>query len=832
MSNPISTLGYALGAGSPPTLTKAGVGSLTLTANNTFTGPVTVSAGTLTLSGAGALSTATAATVNAGATFTLDNTATSNNNRFIAPLTLAGGTFNLLGNTAGTAVTIGTLTASATAPGSVLSVAPTSAAAAQLTAAALNVPNGGTLVVRGTGLGGSGANTAQVFFNSAPAQVNGVIQGVFGDNDPVGGAGSFLVTYSSSAGVTPAALTPAGGTITTSTSNLEASGPTTVPAAATINSLTMDAGTTVTSTGATVTLTTGMLVSQTGAASSIDVNTTIATPAASTFPLMIATAGNNILTINGPLSSANGALVKLGTGTLTLAGSPTLTGTLTAAGGIIYVPASTTTTVGGLAGNGTVSVDGTLSLTGANSTTLFGALSGAGSVIRPVTAGAFSTQTFAGPITLTGGLETDAGTLALMSNVPAAATPIIVGGNGSAASAQVNFAPGITVSRDLDFQAGTGSRTLGDTATVANQAPITLAGTVTVESGVTLQVPQNNAVFTITGHLAGPGAVGLGSGTTTGGGTLNLTTANSSFGGTIKLFGSPTTVSLNTVLGIGSSGALGTGSLVVVGGGSSSLVGGGYLQALNGPQTISNPITVSSSGTGGTTFGLVGTNAMTVSSVDVSASSLVIDNHSSNGSVLTINTLSGNSTGGPIPDANVTFGFPTTQVINNLYPVTPAGNVVVVGTLSNGGLTTVNGGNLQVTGSATALDGGGHAAGTITVAKYGTLSGTGTINRNTEIAGTVAPGIGSTPGTLTLTAPMVWDAGGTYAFAYSGTSNPIAGANYNTISSSQHPGHVRTDNGQPVHGRHHPRRQPVGHQPGHLHAGVVQLRRCHHRRHL
>ena len=89
-SGAISALGYTSAAGTPPTLTKAGVGTLTLTANNPFVGPVTVSAGTLTLSGAGQLATATTATVNAGATFTLDNTAVNNSSRYAGPVTLAG----------------------------------------------------------------------------------------------------------------------------------------------------------------------------------------------------------------------------------------------------------------------------------------------------------------------------------------------------------------------------------------------------------------------------------------------------------------------------------------------------------------------------------------------------------------------------------------------------------------------------------------------------------------------------------------------------------------------------------------------------------------------
>ena len=70
------------------------------------------------------------------------------------------------------------------------------------------------------------------------------------------------------------------------------------------------------------------------------------------------------------------------------------------------------------------------------------------------------------------------------------------------------------------------------------------------------------------------------------------------------------------------------------------------------------------------------------------------------------------------------------------------------------------------------------------MAKYGTLGGIGTINRNTEIAGTIAPGIGGPSGTLTFNNPLTFDAGGKFAFAYSAITGLNAGTNYNTISSS------------------------------------------------
>jgi autotransporter-associated beta strand protein len=57
------------GGTAPLGLTKVGAGTLTLTANNTSTGPITVSGGTLAMSGAGAFDAASSITVVSGGTY-------------------------------------------------------------------------------------------------------------------------------------------------------------------------------------------------------------------------------------------------------------------------------------------------------------------------------------------------------------------------------------------------------------------------------------------------------------------------------------------------------------------------------------------------------------------------------------------------------------------------------------------------------------------------------------------------------------------------------------------------------------------------------------------
>ena len=105
--------GVVSGTGS---LTLVGRGTLTLQAANTNSGAVTISGGTLRLSGAGALTGLTASstlTINTGGILALDNSGAAANNQTnriadAAPIALAGGMIQLFGNaTAATSETLG-----------------------------------------------------------------------------------------------------------------------------------------------------------------------------------------------------------------------------------------------------------------------------------------------------------------------------------------------------------------------------------------------------------------------------------------------------------------------------------------------------------------------------------------------------------------------------------------------------------------------------------------------------------------------------------------------------------------------------------------------------
>ena len=86
--------------GSGGGLTKAGAGTMSLTAASTFTGPLSVHQGSVVLSGNGSAAAASGYTVRGGATLQLDNTTTNSSNRLATALVhLQSGSLSFIGNT-------------------------------------------------------------------------------------------------------------------------------------------------------------------------------------------------------------------------------------------------------------------------------------------------------------------------------------------------------------------------------------------------------------------------------------------------------------------------------------------------------------------------------------------------------------------------------------------------------------------------------------------------------------------------------------------------------------------------------------------------------------
>ena len=165
------------------TLTLVGRGTLVLQAANTNSGAVTISGGTLQLSGAGALTGLTASstlTVYTGGILALDNSGAAANNQTnriadAAPIALAGGMIQLFGNaTAATSETLGNVVLSS---GQASIALTPGGSTTKLTLNNLTVHqcSGGTILFTGLSLGGSTNQVIVESFNTTSPLVNGVI---------------------------------------------------------------------------------------------------------------------------------------------------------------------------------------------------------------------------------------------------------------------------------------------------------------------------------------------------------------------------------------------------------------------------------------------------------------------------------------------------------------------------------------------------------------------------------------------------------------------------------------------------------------------------------
>jgi autotransporter-associated beta strand protein len=164
--------------------TKDGLGVLTLSGANIYTGATTINRGTLTLSGAnGAIASSSGITLSNGANFTLSNTAAANNGNRLndtagAGLTSNGGIFNFTNDAAAAtnySETMGDLVLNRGA----LTLNTSQAASGQtsaLTISAITRPAGrGTVLFSGTGFGVDTRNQVLVGTALSGSNVNGII---------------------------------------------------------------------------------------------------------------------------------------------------------------------------------------------------------------------------------------------------------------------------------------------------------------------------------------------------------------------------------------------------------------------------------------------------------------------------------------------------------------------------------------------------------------------------------------------------------------------------------------------------------------------------------
>jgi X-X-X-Leu-X-X-Gly heptad repeat protein/autotransporter-associated beta strand protein len=331
---------YSAGSGASG-LTYAGTGTLTLTANDGYTGATNLNSGATVISGAaGELSGTSGVTVTAGASLTLDNyaggTGTNLNNRLGGrPLTLQGGAFTLNGGSAGTTETAGALTLNSGASTIALT---NNGGTNVLTFASLTFGVGGTINF-GAGLG---LATNEILFSTVPAlspattgiladaTVNGADFATYGAN----GITAFS-NYTTETTINSAAATNT--VLVTSNANLTAS--------ATINALKISGGgLTVAGTGAfTLTVTSGGVL-VTGGTDTLSIPYIVFGAPATEGALQVNTGAT--LDLSSVITSTQtGGLVKGLGGNLEILSQQFYTGTTTLNGGTTQLASGVTNTL-------------------------------------------------------------------------------------------------------------------------------------------------------------------------------------------------------------------------------------------------------------------------------------------------------------------------------------------------------------------------------------------------------------------------------------------------------------------------------------------------------
>jgi autotransporter-associated beta strand protein len=747
--------GVISGAGS---LTKTGTATLTLTGANLYSGGTVIAAGTL----AGAVGPIQGnVIINTDATLRFDQPVDA----AFAGSILGAGTLQKEG--AGVLTLSGTNSAH-TGVTNINGGAVSIAAASNIGTGAINL-NGSTLITTGPltlanaiGLGGTGGT-----FN---AQSNTNLSGIISGSGGFTSIGTAVLTLSGAntyTGVTTvsggtlrlaggAALVDSGSVVVTAPGVLD------VSAAETIGDL---AGT------GSVTLSGGNLSLGSG-------------------------------NFTGVISGANG-LVKIGTGSLTLAGANTFAGPLTVSNGTVVLsggaavadttavvvnaaagpPATSGTlqvsaaeTIGSLAGSGgSVVLGAALTTGGSNASTAYaGVISGTGSLTKEGT----------GTFTLTGANSYSGGTVVNAGTLSGAAGPLqgafLVNAGGTLQFDQVadaSFAGALSGAGTV-AKAGAGVLTLtgtntghtgtlainGGSVSIASAANIgtgvisltgttlTTTGALSLANAITLNAPggtiNTGAATTLSGVLSGAGSL-----TKAGTATLTLTGANSYTGGTV--------IAAGTLVGNSTSlqGAISNSGALVF----DETAGGTFAGVISGTGTVTKQ--------GAGTLTLTGTNSYTGATA-INAGTLVVGPSSiSDASAVTIGT-------------GATLQLAASETI---------GSLAGAGALDTAGFTLTAGGNNSSTTFSGAATGTGltkAGTGTLTLSGTGTLSGALTAaGGGLTIASTGAYTAGSavaSAGTFTvggaLTAPVTVASGATYDVLTGGTSTgTVSGAAGSTI---------------------------------------------------
>lgn len=343
--------GVISGAG---TFLKTGTATLTLTGTSTMNGTIRIDQGQITLSGANLqFATATAIILNGAGSLldTQDQTSSTSINRInnSATITLnntaAGAGIQLTDSetTADNAETVGALTLGA-GHNIITSTSSVTANVGTLTFASLAARNNrATVLVRGVGLGDSGATQrGQIVFTTAPAGGNVAVGGggaagttnisifpwIVGDVTAAGLGNSFVRNTGTTNGLKPLTTaeyindsTSITGTLTDNIRYTASAAIATTPTA--INSLVLDSGSNIALTGSAgpMEITSGAILAAGAGSHSIGTISALTTGGGRDYTIYVTTA-TGTLTISTPLTSAV-PLVKSGAGTLSLTAAGT-----------------------------------------------------------------------------------------------------------------------------------------------------------------------------------------------------------------------------------------------------------------------------------------------------------------------------------------------------------------------------------------------------------------------------------------------------------------------------------------------------------------------------
>jgi uncharacterized repeat protein (TIGR01451 family) len=766
-------------------VTKAGSGTLVLTGADSYTGGTTLSGGTLTVGNNSALGAGTftviggvliatgaavklgnavtlAGTLTVGGTLavTLSGPVTLTGNRTIgiaAPTTISGvvgesgGSWQLSKNgsgalvltgantySGGTALLAGPLTVgnnSALGSGTLtVTVGVLSATGAAVTLANA-VTLGGNLTVGGTlALTFSGAVTLtgnRTLGIVAPTTISGVV-GESGGSWTLTktGAGALVLTgantYSGGTALTAGTLTVGNnsalgtGTLTVTGGVLSATGAAVILA----NTVTLGGNLTV---GGTVALAFSGAVTLTGNRTLTVSNTAPTTISGivgeSGGSWKLTKAGNGALVLTVANTYSGGT--ALTAGTLTVGNNSALgTGTFTVTGGALNATGAAVTLANAVTLSGNLTVSGSLAVT----------LSGAVTLTGNRTLGIVAPTTISGAVGESGGSwklsKNGNGTLALaVANTYSGGTvlsggTLTVGNNGALGTGTLTITLGALSATGAAVTLAN-AVTLGGNLTVNGSLAVTFSGAVTLTGNRTLGIVAPTTISGIVGETGGSWTL-----TKTGNGALVLSAANTYSGGTALTAGTIT---------VGNNSALGTGTLTVT---------SGAIAAGSAPVTLANPLTL------GGNFTVTGSQALTFTGT----ATLTLTR------TITVTNTGSTTLAGNIGQSASGLGLTKAGT----------GKLILSGTNSYTGATTVTAGTLLVNGS--------QAGSAVSVNSGATLSGTGTVGAVTAVSGgVVAAGAGTgLPGTLTVTA-ITLPSGSSFNAALNGTT---AGSGYAQLIAS------------------------------------------------